>query len=118
MKGIIRRYHPMVNLNHRDPVSKRLIPGLDDIFDLEGEITAYLDDLGIDHNVEVEFDRNDPDDDYSCDLYVAWDEDDDRQSFVVRDAQRFTLETLYDLWVRDREAQHAHYLEWLKTETA
>ena len=96
---------------------QHLIPGLDDIFDLATEIAAYLDDLGItDHNVEVEYDRNNPDDEYSCDLYVAWDEDDDRQTFVVRNAHRLTEETLYDLWVREREALHAHYLNWLSTE--
>ena len=96
----------------------RPIPRINHEFDLCEAITEYLADHGVECEVTVDFDRNDPDDAYSHDLNVDWYEDDDRQSFTQRDAQRFTLETLYDLWVRDREAQHAHYLEWLKTETA
>lgn len=81
-------------------------------FDLHEAITDYLTDHGIECEVTVDFDRNDPD--YpSYDLNVDWYEDDDCQSFTVRDAQRFTFETLFDLWVRDRETQHAHYLDWL-----
>lgn len=90
-------------------------PMMHNDFDLCEAITEYLTDHGIVCDVTVDFDRNDPD--YpTYDLNVDWYEDDDRQSFVVRNAQHFNLETLYDLWVRDREAQHAHYLDWLATE--
>lgn len=94
---------------------RRPVPHNYNEFDLCEAITEYLADHGIVCEVTVDFDRNDPD--YpTYDLDVDWYEDDDRQSFVVRDAQRFTLETLYDLWVRERESLHAHYLEWLANE--
>lgn len=89
---------------------EHLIPGLDNIFDLATEIESYLADRGIDGNVCCEFDYNDPDNCYSVDLSVDWDEDDDRQSFVVRNAHRLTDETLFDLWVREREQLHSTYL--------
>lgn len=84
-------------------------------FNLEGAITEYFEELGIEANVEVGFDYADP---YfeTVDLSVYWYEDDDRQSFYMHNAQRFTDEQLFDLWVKDREEQHTHYLEWLATE--
>ena len=84
-------------------------------FNLEGAITEYFEELGIEANVKVEFDYADPDFE-TVDLSIYWDEDDDRQSFHKRNAQRFTAEQLFDMWVEDREEQHEHYLEWLKTE--
>ena len=112
MKNIRRNRRP-VNVNRR-PLN--LIPGLDYIFDIEGEIAAYLENLGIvNHNLECDVQPYDPDDN-SYEFNASWDEDDDRQSFTVRNSQRFTDEEIFDLWVRERESLHAHYLEWLKTE--
>lgn len=84
-------------------------------FDLACAIAEYLEERGILTDVEVEFDRNDPDNRHSCDLYVAWEEDDDRQTFTVPNAHRIDLETIFDLWVREREATHADYLACLAT---
>ena len=83
-------------------------------FDLQTAIEAYLANNGIECKVTVDYDPNDPDAPYTYDLNVDWYEDDDCQSFVVRDCQRFTEETLFDLWVRDREQTHAQYLAMQK----
>lgn len=84
-------------------------------FDLETAITEYFEELGIKTKVDVDFDYADPDFE-TVDLSIYWDEDGDRQSFHKRNAQRFTNEKLFELWVEEREALHAKYLEWLKTE--
>jgi hypothetical protein len=87
-------------------------------FDLATAIAEHLDGLGISTEVDCDFDRNDPDRSNSYDLYVSWEEDGDTQSFTVRDCQRFTLEDLFDQWVRERDALHAHFLNWLANEAS
>lgn len=78
-------------------------------FDLQTAIEEYLANNGINCEVTVDFDRNDPD--YpTYDLTVDWYEDDNNQSFVVRNCHKFTDETLFDMWVRDREHTHELYL--------
>lgn len=86
-------------------------------FDLETAINEYFENLGIDTKATIDYDRNDPDFE-TYDLTIYWEEDEDFKSFTVRNCQRLTEETLFDLWVRDREAQHQYYLEWLAEQTA
>lgn len=79
-------------------------------FDLQTAIEEYLADNGIKTNVTVDYAPNDPDAPYAYDLTVNWYDDGDNQSFVLRDCQRFTEETLFDMWIHDREQTHALYL--------
>ena len=82
---------------------------IDPVFDLATAISEYLEENGIETDVTCDFDRNDPD--YpTYDLCVYWEEDGDDRSFVYRNCQNLTPETLFDLWVRDREDQHEWHL--------
>ena len=82
-------------------------------FDLACAIKEYLSDHGISSDIDIDIDRHFPDTN-SYKLSVHWKEDCDSQSFYVDHAENINPEKLFDIWVTEREAMHAGYLEWLK----
>ena len=73
-------------------------------FSLVDAIAQYLEEHGIDSKVDCYFDHPDPDAYRVVDLTVSWREDGERQWFTVRNAQRYDHETLFTMWVAERES--------------